>query len=852
LRSLRAWREAQKQRENYQEFAGAVVRVVIGLLLLFGYYIWLDWAEQGWAFYFCAGFVLYALVLFAVVYRSSAPSDLVRFLSMGLDMGAATVLLGFTGERSAIVLFVYTWAAVAHGFRFGLRYLYIAWVSGIAAFIVVYALSASVDGYWYQHPMLWAGALIWIAGPTFYVASLLKQKLAAVQAAEEARVQAERARAEAERERVERARVQAERARAEAEAASEAKSEFLATMSHEMRTPLNGVVGAAEMLATKDLPPAERQLVDWLLASARQLRSLIDNLLDLRKIEAGKMEIEPALFDLHVLMNRLAALFEPEAKRAQLRFTKSVSAEAPHLLIGDDARIQQVLINLTANAVKFTREGSVRVSVGALMQGPDRVILHFEVRDTGIGIEPESAARVFERFAQASSGIHRQYGGSGLGTTICKHLVELMGGTINFGSRPGSGTTFWFTVPLARQPESAETGESAELRGARLYVVSGRPGAGERLTAAARRWGLEPALHASVADFIAAARAEPQYGPRALLVDGEDAAIDWRGVPDALARAEVPVPCVLAHAGVADNDAFDAGYACVADARNEKRLATALRSIVAGAPGAAMGAELRRQQPSGTTGLRILVAEDNTISQQIIAMILRSGGHQVTVVDDGQAVLEQHRNVSFDIAVLDMHMPGSNGLEVAREIRRIEAESPSHRMPIIMLTAAASIDLREHSLDAGIDLFLSKPIDPRALLQGVQQAFSQSGGDAPAMPAGRTHDGYIDRDLLRDMAALAPDAGFVRRLASRFAEDAYRLVDRIEAALARGDEREFREVAHALKGAAMMTGAVRLRDAAARLETTSKSAFAAIDAAAVRELRTTLEATQHALAAAVE
>jgi HPt (histidine-containing phosphotransfer) domain-containing protein len=173
-------------------------------------------------------------------------------------------------------------------------------------------------------------------------------------------------------------------------------------------------------------------------------------------------------------------------------------------------------------------------------------------------------------------------------------------------------------------------------------------------------------------------------------------------------------------------------------------------------------------------------------------------------------------------------------------------------MPIIMLTAAASIDLREHSLDAGIDLFLSKPIDPRALLQGVQQAFSQSGGDAPAMPAGRTHDGYIDRDLLRDMAALAPDAGFVRRLASRFAEDAYRLVDRIEAALARGDEREFREVAHALKGAAMMTGAVRLRDAAARLETASKSAFAAIDAAAVRELRTTLEATHHALAAAVE
>jgi len=852
LRSLRAWRDAQKKRENYGEFAGATVRVVIGVLLMFGYYFWVDWGEQGWAFYFTTGWFLYALALFAIVYRSRKPSDLVRFLSMGLDMGSATILLGLTGERSAIVLFLYTWAAVAHGFRFGLRYLYIAWVSGIVAFIAVYALSASVNGYWYQHPMLWLGALIWIAGPTFYVASLLKQKLAAVQAAEKARVQAERARAEAERERVERARVQAERARAEAEAASEAKSQFLATMSHEMRTPLNGVVGAAEMLATKELPAAERQLVDWLLASARQLRSLIDNLLDLRKIEAGRMEIEPAPFDLHVLMNRLAALFEPEAKRAGLRFTKSVSADAPYLLIGDDARIHQVLINLAANAVKFTREGSVRVSVGALTQGPDRVILHFEVRDTGIGIDPESAIRIFEPFTQGGTGIHRQYGGSGLGTTICKHLVELMGGTINFGSRPGKGTTFWFTVPLARQPDGAQAEDGADLGDARLYFVSDRPGAGDAVAAAARRWRLGHALFASVDDFLAASRSEAQYGPRVLLVDGEDPGLAWRDAPDALARAGAQIPCVLAHPGVADNDAFDAGYACVVDARDERRLATALRSSVAGAPGAGAVAELGGPQPLATKGLRILVAEDNTISQQIIAMILRSGGHQVTVVPDGEHVLEQYRNVAFDIAVLDMHMPGSNGLEVAREIRRIESQGQSRRMPIIMLTAAASTELREHSLDAGIDLFLTKPTDPRALLQGVQQAFSQASADAPAMPAARAHDGWLDRDLLRDMAALAPDDGFVRRLASRFAEDAYRLVDRLEAALERRDQRDFREIAHALKGAAMMTGAVRLRDAAARLEAASKATLAGVDAAAVRELRAILEATHHALAAAVE
>jgi two-component system, sensor histidine kinase RpfC len=834
VHALRTWWNEQRARPNYGEFAQAVIRVGIGLALAI-YYSSRRW-DPAWIVPFFWGFIAASFAVLAWVARSPRSSPLVRFITMAIDVGTPTVLLGFTGERSAIILFVYTWVPVGHGFRFGIDYLRIAWIVSILGFVLVYAFSAAVDGFWYRYPLVWLGALIWIAAPTVYVAMLLKQKVAAVQAAE-------RAQAEAERERVERARVQAERARAEAESASEAKSEFLATMSHEMRTPLNGVVGAAEMLATRELPPAERQLVDWLLVSSRHLRSLIDNLLDLRRIEAGKMEIEPAPFDLHVLMNRIAALFEPEAKRAQLRFTKSVAADAPYLLVGDDARIQQVLINLAANAIKFTREGSVRVSVGALTQGPDRVTLHFEVRDTGIGIEPEAAARIFDRFTQAGAGIHREYGGSGLGTTICKHLVELMGGTINFGSRPGKGTTFWFTVPLARQAQGAEPLHAAEPQDAWIYFLSGRRGAGDRIEHAARRWRVACTSFGSLGDFVSACGGA-QYGPRVLIVDGDDPAIDWRDVPGALARAGVPMPCVLSHAGVGDNEAFDSGYACVVDGRDERLLATALRSVTAGASGSAVtSAEFQRPQPLARAGLRVLVAEDNSISQQIIAMILRTGGHHVTVVDDGGSVLEQHRNVAFDIAVLDMHMPGANGLEVAREIRRIEAENQARRMPIIMLTAAASTDLREDSLDAGIDLFLSKPIDPRALLQGVEQAFAAPGTDAPQGPAAPRPDGTLDRDLLRDMAALAPDGDFVRRLTSRFAEDAAGLIDRIDAAVARIDHTQLRELAHALKGAAMMVGAVRLRDSAARLERAAASQSGDVCAETVSELRSALATT---------
>src|SRR6266540_129702 len=553
--TLRIWWQAQKARANYGEFEQAVLRLGIGFVLVSAYYAWVDWSTQIWVLYLCWGFIAYTLILFAWVYLAREGSDAVRFLTLAGDMGTATILLGLTGEKSAIVLFVYTWVAVGHGFRYGLRYLYIAWIVSLVAFVLVYALSAAVDGFWHQHPLVWLGAFISVGAPTFYVARFLKQKLVAVRAAEEARVQMERAQADAERERAERARAEAERARAEAEAASEAKSEFLATMSHEMRTPLNGVVGAAEMLAVKDLPHKERQLVDWLLASSRQLRSLIDNLLDLRKIEAGKMVIERSPFDLHALINRLAALFDPEAKRAHLRFTKGISANAPYRLLGDDVRIQQVLINLIANALKFTREGFVRVSVSAPQQTDHEVSLRFEVRDTGIGIAPENAGRIFDRFTQANPGIHRQYGGSGLGTTISKHLVELMGGAIGFDSQLERGTTFWFTVPLSRQPaEAYEDDVGASIRDARLLFISGRAGADESLAKIAREQQLQYASSTSFEDAIAPV---PQDGDRELcllVVDGEDESIRWRDAPSAVRQRRTQLPCMLIHPDLNETD----------------------------------------------------------------------------------------------------------------------------------------------------------------------------------------------------------------------------------------------------------------------------------------------------------
>jgi two-component system sensor histidine kinase RpfC len=316
-----------------------------------------------------------------------------------------------------------------------------------------------------------------------------------------------------------------------------------------------------------------------------------------------------------------------------------------------------------------------------------------------------------------------------------------------------------------------------------------------------------------------------------LIVDGDDHSILWRDIPSAVRRGGTPLPCVLIHPDVNEIDAFDAGYVCLLKSRKPRLLRTAIRSVVACTSSLQPLADLSGQPILGQTGLHILVAEDNQISQQIIAMMLQAGGHYATLVSDGESVLENYRNVSFDVIVLDMHMPGRTGLEVARAIRLLEARGQNRRTPIIMLTAAASTDLREDSLDAGVDLFLSKPVDPRALLRGVNQVFSgadRAGTLTASNP--QAQEGYIDRVLLQDMAELAGNSRFIQTLTHNFARDARQLVDQIEAAMIRKDHERFRELTHALKGAAMMAGAIRLRDSAARAERIADSGFDGVSA----------------------
>jgi len=381
-----------------------------------------------------------------------------------------------------------------------------------------------------------------------------------------------------------------------------------------------------------------------------------------------------------------------------------------------------------------------------------------------------------------------------------------------------------------------------------LRFVSGSPEAGRWFAKTVRERQVQYASFISTEDAVTAAR---QDGNRELciwVVDGEDDGIRWREAPGALGQGGAQSPCILIHPWVSEIDAFDAGYVCLLKSRDPSPLVIALRSVVAGTTSVEPPADFSGQQASGRTGLRVLVAEDNQISQQIIAMMLQAGGHLVTLVSDGESVLENYRNASFDVVILDMHMPGRTGLDVAKAIRLLEAASRDRRMPIIMLTAAASIDLRDDSRDAGVDLFLSKPVDPRALLRGVSQVFSDAdhAGTLTAPPPLAAEE-CIDRVLLQEMAKLARDPGFMQTLTRKFSAEARQLVDLIEAAVSGKDRARFGELTHALKGTAMMAGAIRLRDSAARAETAPDSVFDGAGADLIEDLRKALEATNHEL-----
>jgi two-component system, sensor histidine kinase RpfC len=738
---------------------------------------------------FAAAYLAFSIMLAAYVLINPTESKHRVFLTMICDIGATSYVMFISHETGPIFFGIYLWVIVGNGIRFGAGSL----VTSYASSIVGFALVILLNDYWLANPRLSIGLMLTLILIPPYILKLRNQLNLALE---------------------------------EAKRASKAKSDFLSNMSHEMRTPLNGVIGASDLLISTRLDDEQKDLIGTLKKSAQLLLKLIDNILDLSRIESGKLVSEKVNFDLHKLVNSTLEMFLPQVEKKQIGLSVRFTPETYFMLQGDPLHLQQVLINLIGNAIKFTSKGSVELRIGTAQQDDLHARLRFEVIDTGIGISPHAQAKIFESFTQADQHITRTYGGTGLGTTISKQLVELMGGKMGVQSEPGIGSIFWFEAPFAKQPPAVLSVSKPTLE--QLYLLTIGLPLNEQLavTSYADTWGIRCEHAASLTHFftylINKNDARPDHlailcVPQNIGMTAADFAANIKELQGRQKLSTILInPDLHNHS---EKNYLDAGYSCLLRTPLDKTLLfNALHGIMAPRPseGVISFREHYERSTASKRGVRILVAEDNGTNRQIIEKILSHGNHKVDLVENGEQALDKLEEHTYELLILDMNMPQMGGLEVVK-VHRALSRHPQET-PVIILTANATPEARNECERARIDAYLTKPVDALTLLDTVARlTLTPAKTDVPelARPVRQLEEpeasGFINENTLHHLALLGGNQeDFLRTVIYGFLSETDKLLEAMRIALDKQEYATLKELAHILKGSSGNVGAEAL------------------------------------------